>query len=1182
MYFKKIDIQGFKSFAEPVSIEFHDGITCIVGPNGSGKSNISDAVRWVLGEQSPKMLRGGRMEEIIFAGTANRKSKGMAEVTLIIDNSKNILPIEYSEVAISRRMYRSGESEYSINKVPCRLRDIRDLIMDTGIGVDGYSIIGQGKIADLISGRPDSRREIFEEAAGIVKYRNRKEEAERKLEAGKNNLDRVNDIIGEIESRLDSLKEESKKAAEYIALRDKYKGLQINITLKNVEGNERKNKYIKEDMAQLSKQIELTAAEKAAADKEASTNREKSLELNLSGDEIRGQLAALTEDINSLYSERQICNERLQNIKNNRERLIEELEALARKRAQEEKNRKQLSTNKESIAQKLKDLEEEFRQKSREYSLLLKELEEAEKILSDNKDRIYEAHGIISAKKAEIGSLTALRNNLVARKKHILLQKENSHTEGDLSFEECEKEVFALEALKNSLSEKKQEIRKAKEEHDSVAAKEKELRKKEEDLRIRLGQASARKKMIEDMESAYEGYNHGVRYLMKSEFSGIHGVVADLIEVPAGFEIAIETALGSALQNIICSEDKDARIAIDALKKDKAGRLTFLPISDIRAYPIDRNKGFAGEEGFKGFAVDCIRFNDKYRNVMEYLLGRVLVVGKLEDAIRLSKSSRGNLRFVTLEGEIVNAGGAITGGAFRSGATGLLRRKTEVLALRKTLSSLRKELKENTFMLNVAQNDLKKASDNMKVQEDAFRETERKILIQEGLTRQLSERLEGIKNAKDRWDKELLSIEEEERSAAFMIETLKSDAEDAETEINMAELLGEEASRSADDKKASVAEKEEDITKVRLALEAAKSEENSLNRLLGRIENSDKEYADEEISKKRQQKQLDLEEETLKEKALDLQTVLADNDKKREDVRRRLQNTVAGLESILHHTDETEKKREELGSVLSGYQMQKHELSMKLTRNETQIESLRERLWEDFEMSYLQAMDFRDKEFSMAAAMRDSREIKNRMQELGEVNIGAIKEYESVKERYEFLTGQRDDLLSAADSLLGIIEEMDKTIRKNFRESFDQILVNFSHAFRALFGGGAALLRLEDESKPLETGIEIVAQPPGKKLQNINLLSGGEKALTAIALMFAMLRTKPTPFCILDEVETALDDTNISRFAEYLKEFQTIQFVLVTHQKATMEYADILYGVTMPEQGISKVISLKLGDEFEF
>ncbi len=410
---------------------------------------------------------------------------------------------------------------------------------------------------------------------------------------------------------------------------------------------------------------------------------------------------------------------------------------------------------------------------------------------------------------------------------------------------------------------------------------------------------------------------------------------------------------------------------------------------------------------------------------------------------------------------------------------------------------------------------------------------------------------------------------------------LKSDAENAESEITQAEILAGEASGLMDGKKASVAEKEEDITKVRLALESAKSERNSINKILGRIENSIREYAEEEGCKGKQRKQLDFEKEILKEKVRRLRAELGEKEEKKESIKQQLSQVSTERESIFRYTDEIEKKRERADTVLSGFQMQKHELSMKLTKNETQIESLKERLWEDFEISYIQAMEFQKKEFVMAVAVRDSREIKSRMQELGDVNTGAIKEYESVKERHEFLVAQRDDLLSATSSLLEIIEEMDRTIKKNFKESFDQIMVNFSHAFQALFGGGDALLRLEDETNPLDTGIEIVAQPPGKKLQNINLLSGGEKALTAIALMFAMLRTKPTPFCILDEVETALDDTNISRFAEYLKGFGTIQFVLVTHQKVTMEYADILYGVTMAEQGISKVISLKLGDEFE-
>lgn len=1180
MYFKRIDIQGFKSFAEPVSIEFHDGITCIVGPNGSGKSNISDAIRWVLGEQSPKMLRGGKMEEVIFSGTANRKSRGMAEVTLTIDNTGHILPIEYSEVAITRRMYRSGESEYSINKVPCRLRDIRELIMDTGIGVDGYSIIGQGKIADLISSRPESRREIFEEAAGIVKYRSKKEEAERKLEGSKGNLERVNDIIGEIESRIGGLKEESEKAAEYIALRDEYKKLEINIILKNVEAIELKNEYIKDDMSELADQIETVRLEKESIDKEVATNRERSRELEHKGDVTRDRLMALAGDINSLTSLKQLCGEKTANLGKDRERITEELSVLAQKKVREEENRETLLDNRREIEKKLAELEAEFQTKNLEYNQLSREMEEADKTASESRDRIYEGYTAVSDKKAEISSLVALKDTLVKRKNQVLSEKENAHAEGSRSNVERQQASIALDEWRKTLKEAEGENRSAMERYNGMVAREKELRRGLEDLKVEISQASARRKMIEEMESAYEGYNHGVRFLMKSGLSGIHGVVADLIQVPSGFETAIETALGAALQNIVCSEDKDAQAAISALKQNKAGRLTFLPVQSIKANPVPRDQNLIQGEGFLGFASDCIRFDPKYQTVMEYLLGRVIVVDKLSNALLLSKKAQGNLRFVTREGEIINTGGAITGGAYISNTVGLLERKSEATRLEETLKALQSKQQMGTKDLEEIQKKMLEASLAIETWSKTVRDREREVIAGESMVQRLAQLLSDAEAAGERWDQELLSIRQEEEKADQMIESLKAEADRAEEGIHQAETLAEEANRLLEDRKNTAKSKGEEITAVRLALSTANGEKNHLDQLLARIGGTIKEYAEEETARQQRLLFSAEEEEALKLEDGRLAAELIEKESTKASVEEGLKEIQSEREELLRFTDEIEQKRETIETTLLGYQTEKHELSMKLMKNETQIETFKERLWEDFEISWLQAMDFRKNDFVMAVALRESRDIKSRMRELGEVNIGSIKEYESVKERYEFLTTQRQDLLSAMDALLSIIEDMDRTIRKSFKESFDQIVANFSEAFQALFGGGTAELRLEDETKPLETGIEIVAQPPGKKLQNINLLSGGEKTMTAIALMFAILRAKPTPFCILDEVEAALDDANIGRFADYLRDFRTIQFTLVTHQKATMEYADVLYGVTMPEQGISKVISLKLGDEF--
>ncbi|MGI6728174.1 MAG: chromosome segregation protein SMC [Anaerovoracaceae bacterium] len=1181
MYFKRIDIQGFKSFAEPVSIEFHEGITCIVGPNGSGKSNISDAIRWVLGEQSPKMLRGGKMEEVIFAGTANRKSRGMAEVTLVVDNIDNILPIDYSEVAISRRMYRSGESEYSINKVPCRLRDIRELIMDTGIGIDGYSIIGQGKIADIVSNKPESRREIFEEAAGIVKYRTKKQESERKLEASKINLDRVNDIINEIESRIDGLKADSIKAKEFLELQEKLKNIEINIIIKNVESLELKNEYIKDDLTELSGQIENVSKEKESIERDIEDNKIRSQELEILSNETQDKLIDLVKQINDLSSKSNLREEKLSTIEKDQERLVSELASLTQKKDKEENNAEELRKVKEKIDQDLSMLQEDLEKKNKRMSYLTTEAAELSKQIENNKNSIYKLYNQITGKNSEIKSLKNLEDTLAKRKEQACSDKELSD-EAEINLrEEYEKALNKKELLQSCLEQKEKEISKAKDCYSLNIDKEKELIQESDKLKITMGQVSARQKMIQEMESAYEGYHHGVKFIMNSGFPGIHGIVAELIRVPSGYETAIETALGAAVQNIVCQDEKVAQEAINSLKRNKAGRLTFLPLSGIKFSQVYNDTNLSNGEGFQGFAVDCIQFDNKYRKVMEYLLGRVVIVDKLSNAVKLSKIAKGGLRFVTIEGEIINAGGAITGGAFRNKSIGLLERKAEAEKLEKRILELQKiQHNTNTDLENLTQQ-LVESKEVVENSEQEFRETEKALITCQSDINRLYALLSEAKGAKNRFEQELLNIDKETGSANSMIETLEHAVKEAEEQIRRAEGFVNKALDDYENKKAEIEKLSEEITQVRLLEGTSVGEKNNMDKLLVRIESDIHDLAYEIKKREDALQSIEIEKEFLLQSGEDISLELAEKESQKLETEETLNKTQQEKVLITRYLNEIQQKKDNTERILLNHQTDKHQLELKLMKNETQVESYKEKLWEDFEISYLQAMDFQKKEFVMSAAIKESREIKNRIKDLGEINIGAIKEYESVKERHEFLSNQREDLLKATDSLVQIIEDMDRTIKKSFKDSFNKIEVNFEKSFQALFGGGTANLYLEDESKPLETGIEIVVQPPGKKLQNINLMSGGEKTMTAIALMFAILRAKPTPFCILDEVEAALDEANIDRFAFYLKDFQEIQFTLITHQKATMAHANVLYGVTMAEQGISKIISLKLNDEIE-
>jgi chromosome segregation protein len=1174
-------MHGFKSFAEPVTIDFNEGITCIVGPNGSGKSNISDAIRWVLGEQSPKTLRGGKMEDVIFSGTASRKSRGMAEVTLVIDNKTGILPIDFSEVAITRRMYRSGESEYSINNSHCRLRDIRELIMDTGIGVDGYSIIGQGKIADIVSNKSESRREIFEEAAGIVKYRSKKAESERKLEASNVNLERVNDIVSEIEGRIGNLKEESVKAREYIGLRETFKDLEINITLKNIENIELKNEYMKDEISETSVNIDEIKEEKKSLDKEVHLGRERNEELERLNNEARDKLLVSIEQINSLVNQAQLNNEKLTTMGKDNERLEGEIDVINQKLLKEKSNLESLKVTKDEIDKKLTAFEIVLSEGIKKYADMTEKLSRDAEEIDEKKNNIYQLHSSVSTKTAEKNSLISLKATLDRRKEIVSFEKnefEMSNKETLLNYDSAKEEKRIIE---EKFQANKSEIMEIKGRYNQSNLREKQLATELESIKFNIGQLSSRKKTIEEMEANYEGYNGAVKFIMKSNLKGIHGVVGELIDVPSGFETAIETALGASLQNMICEDDNSAQSGILSLKENKAGRLTFLPITSIRGNGGFRDELIKKSNGFKGFGVDCISFNSKYKNIMEYLLGRVVIIDNLANAIKLSKNVQASIRFVTLEGEIINSGGAITGGAFKNKTANLLERKAEILKLGEDIdiSILKKE--EILKTIEKLRRSIEKDLLSIQSLDLSIRELELNLVSKDNEILSLEKILSGLTSNQEKWLRELNSIEEEKAGANKLISEIDKNVEDIKVEVKETEDKIEQFIAGYEDEKRKLEIFNEEIVKSRIEVNSCESEGNNLEVIVNRIKSTVDELSYEKSIKDSALSGLEKEKENLMSGHLNVEDIVSAKEKEKNNLEKFIEEITEEKGELNSSISEKMLRKDGIEEKLNTLQTQKYEFEIKLAKNETQLEGYKDKLWEEFEVSYIKAIEFKKKEFNMNVGVKESREIKCRMKELGEVNIGSIKEYDAVSERYEFLTVQRADILEAVDGLKKIIEDMDKIIRARFKESFDKVIENFEFVFQEMFGGGHAQLILEDETKPLESGIEIIAQPPGKKLQNLNLLSGGEKTMTAIALMFAVLKAKPTPFCILDEVEAALDDSNIDRFAKYLKNFSNVQFALVTHQKATMEHADVLYGVTMPEQGISKVISLKLGDKID-
>lgn len=1178
MYFKKIEMHGFKSFAEPVVIEFNKGITCIVGPNGSGKSNISDAIRWVLGEQSPRMLRGGKMEEVIFSGTSSRKSRGMAEVTLVIDNADESLPIDYKEVALTRRMFRSGESEYHINGNQCRLRDIRELIMDTGIGVDGYSLIGQGKISDILSNKTESRREIFEEAAGIVMYRTKKAESERKLASTEANMERVRDIIGEIEGRIGGLREDSIKAKEYISLRDRYKVLEINIILKNIENLEQKNEYMKEDLAELQASISHMKEAKDKTEQSIAAYQQKSEELESASAKIREKLMHTVEELNAMVNQSQVDQEKLSAIGQNSVRLKAEIEQLASKKAKEQEGSSEHLARKEALAEKLLAANRDLRQRMAECDAISQEMTILMDKSEQHKNDVFELTAAVNAGKAEIGSLQMLQETLKRRKADLLSERNlgddsNKETLDRLSRTKNEKKEILeyLQDLKLQAAEKRTGFFEQQEEEKALSAA-------VEELRISLGKLSARKKTIEEMESNYEGYYYAVKHVMKSGLAGIHGVVAELVKVPEGYETAIETVLGGALQNIVCDDDAAAKAAINSLKANKAGRVTFLPVSSIKG-ASRRDDAIASRPGFIGFGPDCVEYAGKYKNIVEYLLGRVVLVDHMDNAVRMSKQAAG-YRFVTLDGEVVNASGAITGGRYRHKTANILDRKAEIAALEKEIAEKESKRQEDNDRLSVLRESIAAFSEMSSKLEAEIRQQEHRLLAVENEEKLAESVLKDRKASSDKLARELAHIETEQENSQAMIKKREADIERDMAALRRAEEAGGEKLAEYNEKKAAFDALSETITSAKIAVGNCEKEKEYVDSMEQRIAAALKEIEADIDSRYRQLDHLEAERKSIVSGQENTDDLIQTGRAEKSALEVRLEAAAAEKAELAKDIAQLAAEKESVDAKLSGLQNQRYELEIRNAKNETQLDSYKDKLWEDFEVSYVQAVDFKSDEFVMSSAVKESRQIRNRMKELGEVNVGAIEEYETVKERYEFLTGQQADIQEAMDRLNKLIDDMDKTIRVKFKESFDQIVINFEEKFQELFGGGHAELRLSDEQNPLESNIDIIAQPPGKKLQNINLLSGGEKTLTAIALMFAVLKAKPTPFCILDEVEAALDDANIDRFIECLRTFCGIQFTLVTHQKATMEHADALYGVTMPEKGVSKVLSISLEDDF--
>lgn len=1182
MYLKRMELQGFKSFADKTVLEFKSGITSVIGPNGSGKSNISDAIRWVLGEQSMKSLRGAKSEDIIFAGTQARKSLGFAEVSMVIDNTDGKLPIEYSEVTVTRKIFRSGETGYFINKVPCRLKDVLELFMDTGIGKDGYSIIGQGKIDEILSNKSEDRRKIFEEAAGIVKYRTRKMESEKKLEQTKLNLLRINDILSEIEANIEPLKLQSEKAKKYLDLREELKNIEVGLFLHNISEYKEKLEKIVEDIKIVENQN--------ADENEKMQNLQKAKEnLKRKIDEITSKIEEMqnlgfesTNKIEKINSEIGISNERIQNNEANKERLEKEIEEIKSRISDLEEEQKQKLNKKENLSQNREKFQKELDEKQKELEELTKklsakelEIEGKKQVIEQNTDRRYE---IVS----EISSLDTNFENLEKREKTAKSEIDSLTLEIDSARndkQEKSKEFYDIEHKKNELVKELQEKSSKKEES---MRKIKEFDVSLNNLNYELRMKDSRLKFLIETEKEKEGYTRSVKSLLvdcekDSKLNkGMNGILANLISVDKKYETAIEMCLGQTLQNIVTDTEEDAKKLVEHLRNNKLGRASFLPVSSIRGKKLDRIIKNS-TDGVIGLASDLVKCDKKYEQIVLNLLGRTLIVENMDTAIQMAKLNSYSFRIVTLEGDIISNTGAITGGSIQTKTVNILGRSREIEDLEKTLKELNskiekeaKEKQEYTVSATDVIEEVTRLEKELQDIEVVYAAENQKILnIEDGISK-LETRREKLKQELEELAKEKIDNRAEKENREEEINGLTSQIEDLTKVVEEFAINNKDNQRYIDDLNF-------DITNLKISVSSFDESGSSIDEIVERIK-QDIELNKQSITNK----EVNIEEE-IKENE-ELENKIKELEEQIRKVKSEVENSSNIVEKLkqdrLENSEKLKKSEAEINdefSIIEDLKGQLVKLDVKKTKLEQDLEQVVNNLWVEYELTPNNCEGYARPQ-NIQKATRDVNVLRTQIKELGSINIDSIEEYKKTKERYDFMCEQRLDLENTGAKLRKIISDMTETMKEQFIEKFRQINQNFNEVFVELFGGGKAELKLEDESNVLECGIDIQVQPTGKKLQNMMLLSGGEKAFTAIALLFAILKINPAPFCVLDEIEAALDDVNVYRFAEYLKKFsKDTQFLVITHRKGTMEAANTVYGVTMEENGVSKLLSMKLG-----
>ncbi len=1179
MYLKNIEVQGFKSFANKIKFDFHNGITGIVGPNGSGKSNVADAVRWVLGEQRVKQLRGGSMQDVIFSGTENRKPLSYASVAITLDNSDHQLPVDYEEVTVTRKLYRSGESEYLINGAACRLKDINEMFYDTGIGKEGYSIIGQGQIDKILSGKPEERRELFDEAAGIVKFKRRKNLSLKKLEEERMNLTRVNDILQELERQLGPLEKQSETAKEYLKKKEELKTFDINMFLLEEERIRERMKEVEEkydiaaaEMEDANVRYEEIKAEYEAIEEEVETidlaietAKNQLNETNLLKQQLEGQINVLKEQINTARMNDEHYDNRLNTVR------------VEIKTRQEQKS--SLEKEKQDAQEKLQEASERDREAREQLIEVQSRIAEHTAEIEGRKQEIMDILGNRASTKAKIQHYDTTKEQIAMRKSELARNILEVSAEAERQAELLKQYEEELHQVQETIAQYNAKIA---DNEQKIAKFQEELDEKQEKLRI--GQTayhreSSRLESLKNITERYDGYGNSIRRVManKEKEKGLIGVVADIIKVDKEYEIAVETALGGSIQNIVTDNEETAKRMIAFLKNNKFGRATFLPLTSMRGAGGIRSEEALKEKGVIGLANTLVHVEKRFEGLADQLLGRTIVVDTIDNGIAIGRKYRQSLRLVTLEGELINPGGSMTGGAFKN-SSNLLSRRREIEEFEKTVAMLKEDMDAMEQEVSRIKNTRAVCYNTI----DQIQQELRKASVVENTAKmnveQISVRMEEAKlrcgvyaAEQEKLERDLREIDDNEESIRMELET----SENLEQELN---TRIEELQRMLDEERVTEGAQMKESEEVHLSLAALEQQAAFIMENVSRI--------DEEIAKFEEElKELDSNKDSAseeirgkEEKIRELRQTIEDSKELFEEINKEIKAQTENRDALNQKHKDFLRMREELSKHISSLDKECFRLNSQKESYEAASEKQMNYMWEEYELTYNHAMELRDENLTDLSYMkRQIQNLKNEIRKLGTVNVNAIEDFKNISERYEFLKGQHDDLVEAEATLVQIIDELDVAMRKQFTEQFGRIAEEFNSVFKQLFGGGKGTLELMEDEDILEAGIRIIAQPPGKKLQNMMQLSGGEKALTAISLLFAIQNLKPSPFCLLDEIEAALDDNNVSRFAQYLHKLtKNTQFIVITHRRGTMASADRLYGITMQEKGVSTLVSVDL------